>query len=317
MTTDSVLPERNYGFAAVVCIPTFRRPQHLEKTLASLVNQVTTARFAVVVVENENERRDGQAIADKVFAEGRLDGLCVVESRQGNCFAINRAFATGLERFPDAPYLLMIDDDEVAAPTWLDEMLRAARDSQADIVGGPVMRVFEADPDNAAKLHPLFNSPALPSGFVPTLFGSGNCLIARPVFEALGAPAFDLRFNFLGGGDMDFFTRCRLKGFKSYWNSAAIAIETVPVQRTAPDWMMSRGVTTGVINYTIDRKLYPYTSGYLMLWGKNFASLAISFGRAAALYRQTRRWLPALHPVLVSVGRGLAALGFSTAPYKA
>ena len=316
MTMDRVSAGRNDGFEAVVCIPTFRRPQHLAKTLASLSAQVTTARFAVVVVENENERREGQAVADKAFAEGHLHGLCVVESQQGNCSAINRAFATGLERFPEAPYLLMIDDDEVAAPTWLDEMLRAARDSQADIVGGPVMRVFEADPDNAAKLHPLFNSPALPSGFVPTLFGSGNCLISRRVFEALGSPAFDLRFNFLGGGDMDFFTRCRRKGFKSYWNSAAIAVETVPVQRTATDWMIRRGVTTGVINYTIDRKHHPHASGYLMLWGKNFASLALSFARAAELYRKTRHWLPALHPELVSVGRALAALGFSPAPYK-
>ena len=133
---------------------------------------------------------------------------------------------------------------------------------------------------------------------------------------ALGSPAFDLRFNFLGGGDMDFFTRCRRKGFKSYWNSAAIAVETVPVQRTATDWMIRRGVTTGVINYTIDRKHHPHASGYLMLWGKNFASLALSFARAAELYRKTRHWLPALHPVLVSVGRALGALGFSPAPYK-
>ncbi len=266
--------------------------------------------------ENDSAKSDGKAVADKFFAEGRLQGLSVVETRQGNCFAINRAFATGLQEFPGADYMLMIDDDEVASPSWVDEMVRAARDNDADLVGGPVLRVFESDPNSAAKMHPLFNCPAPPSGFVPSLFGSGNCLIARKAFEALDRPEFDVRFNFLGGGDMDFFTRCRLKGLRAFWNSRAIVVETVPVQRTAVHSMMRRGVTTGVINYTIDRKRHPHALGYIALWGKNIVSLPLSLIRAAQLYRQTRHWLPALHPVLVSLGRSLAALGFSPAPYK-
>lgn len=301
---------------AVVCIPTYLRPTHLEKTLSSLVNQISAPKFAVVVVDNDSRNCDGKRVADKFFAEGKLQGISVVESQQGNCFAINRAFSTGLNVFPQARYMLMIDDDEVAAPSWLEEMVRAAQDNEADLVGGPVLRVFEADLNGAAKLHPLFNSPALPSGFVASLWGSGNCLIARRVFEGLERPEFDLRFNFLGGGDMEFFTRCRLKGFRAFWNSNAIAVETVPAQRTAVNWMLHRGVTIGVINYTIDRKLRPRALGYVALWGKNLVSLPLSVIRAARLYRQTRHWLPALHPVLVSVGRSLAALGFSTVSYK-
>jgi hypothetical protein len=37
----------------VVCIPSFRRPQHLRLTLASLAAQRTGRRFAVVMVEND------------------------------------------------------------------------------------------------------------------------------------------------------------------------------------------------------------------------------------------------------------------------
>ena len=37
----------------VVCIPCFRRPQHLRLTLESLANQRTDRRFAVVIVEND------------------------------------------------------------------------------------------------------------------------------------------------------------------------------------------------------------------------------------------------------------------------
>jgi GT2 family glycosyltransferase len=302
---------------AVVCVPTFRRAGHLTRTLESLTVQIGDVKFAVVVVENDAPRCDGKVVADEFFAEGKLEGVCVVEHNQGNCFAINRAFATALETFPRAEYFLMIDDDEIADPRWLAEMVRAARQNRADIVGGPVLRSFDGPADRSARLHPLFNSPDRASGFVPAIYGSGNCLIARHVFETLDESQFDLRFNFLGGGDMDFFSRCRRRGFKTYWNSQAVAVESVPAQRTAIHWMLRRALTTGVINYTVDRKRHPDAIGYAALWIKNLLSLAYSFVRAAKLLAETRHWLPASFPVLVSVGRSLGALGFAPAPYKA
>jgi len=302
---------------AVICIPTFRRPRQLAETLASLIGQIGDVRFAVVVVENHAQRCEGKEVADAVFSSGALNGVCVVETNQGNCFAINRAFATGLANYPEAEYLLMIDDDEVAAPSWLAEMVRAARQTGADIVGGPVLRHFDGPADRSMRMHPLFNSPGFPSGFVPSLYGSGNCLIARHVFDALEEPEFDLRFNFLGGGDMDFFSRCRQRGFKSYWNSHAVAVESVPAQRLAMHWMFRRALTTGVINYTIDRKRHPHAVGYAGLWVKNLLSLPLSLLRAARLFAKTGHWLPASFPVLVSLGRSLGALGFAPAPYKA
>ena len=66
------------------------------------------------------------------------------------------------------------------------------------------------------------------------IYGCGNCLITRAVFERLGDPAFDLRFNFLGGGDTDFFVRCRQAGMKFHWAAEALITETVPPSRTSP-----------------------------------------------------------------------------------
>ena len=53
---------------AVICIPTFRRPGGLKKTLELLAAQVGTDRFAVVVVENDAERLEGKVVADAIFA---------------------------------------------------------------------------------------------------------------------------------------------------------------------------------------------------------------------------------------------------------
>ena len=44
----------------VVTVPTFRRPQQLLETLASLQAQETTRRFAVIVIENEAEKARGR-----------------------------------------------------------------------------------------------------------------------------------------------------------------------------------------------------------------------------------------------------------------
>src|SRR3954451_8906871 len=118
----------------VVCIPSFRRPVHLGKTLNSLAEQVTSQRFAVVVVENDGLRREGVPVAIEFFRAGKIPGLCVVEPRQGNCHAINAAFDTALASFPAATKLLMIDDDEIASPKWLQRMLDAAEASGAEVV---------------------------------------------------------------------------------------------------------------------------------------------------------------------------------------
>jgi len=56
------------GPEAIVCIPTFRRPTGLKKTLASLAAQVGTKNFAVVVVENDAEKLEGKRVADAIFA---------------------------------------------------------------------------------------------------------------------------------------------------------------------------------------------------------------------------------------------------------
>jgi glycosyltransferase involved in cell wall biosynthesis len=302
---------------AVVCIPTFRRPTGLKKTLESLAAQSGAPNFAVVVVENDADKLEGKRAADAVFDARTLSGLCVVERNQGNCSAINTAFRTARGNFPTAEFFLMIDDDEEASPTWLAGMIETARSSGAGLVGGPVVRRFESDAPASLQKHPLFYSTITGSGETASLHGTGNCLIRRSVLEALGEPTLDPRFNFLGGGDMDFFTRCRLAGFKSYWNADAEVFETVPAQRTRPGWVLARSVRTGVINYTVDQKRYPGLRGAAWLVLKNCISLGISPLRAARALLATGHWLPASHPLCLSIGRNLAALGLAPTPYRA
>jgi len=301
----------------VVCVPTYRRPAHLRLTLDSLARQRTGRRFAVVVAENEAEAREGAAVAQAVFAEGHLAGRVVVEARQGNCHAINAAFATALRHYGQARHILMMDDDEIADPDWLEAMVAAAERTGAGIVGGPVHPRLMAGARQALARHPAFLPAYAASGPVPMIYGSGNCLITRETFERLGLPAFDVGYNFLGGGDTDFFTRARRVGIRFHWAEDAVIGESVPEARLHPRWLAARGLRIGAINHRIEAKHAEGRTDRARLALKSAVLLPFSGLRALHLLVRTREPMIALHPIFVALGRCFSALGIEPEPYRA
>jgi GT2 family glycosyltransferase len=303
--------------ATVVCIPAFRRPKHLRATLESLATQRYDRPFAVVIVDNDAMARESVPVAHEFFDAGKLGGLCLVEPQQGNCHAINAVFETALATFPSARHFLMIDDDEIASPDWLALMVRAAETTGADVVGGPVWPVFDDAHKQTLERHPAFKPAYDVSGAVPMIYGCGNCLVTRSVFERLGAPTFDLRFNFLGGGDVDFFTRCRRAGMRFHWVAEAIITETVPEARSRPGWLALRGLRIGAINYHVQRKVARTLLSRAKLFAKVLALMPLSLFRAARLAAAEQKVLIALHPIIVAIGGALAVIGIEPHQYKA
>ncbi|MCM2454356.1 glycosyltransferase family 2 protein [Rhizobium sp. CG4] len=302
---------------AVVCIPSFRRPDGLKKTLASLATQQVDFSFAIVVIDNDGVGQEALAVTQSFLTDTGMLGQAFVEPQQGNCYAINSAFAKARSLYPSASYFLMIDDDEIASPIWLANMVRTAETLGVDIVGGPVIRAFDKPASKGVELHPLFGSIEAKTGPVDMIYGSGNCLLSKRVFERLEKPQFDVQFNFLGGGDMDFFTRSKRSGLRFGWSAEAIITEFVPVERMEPKWIMTRSLRTGIINYSIDRARRPGLQGAVMLQAKNVISLGLSLVRAVSVFAKTGQPLVATHPVLLSVGRVLASIGITLSPYKA
>lgn len=315
MAASSRSLDRSIGI--VVCVPCFRRPKHLRRTLESLANQRTGRRFAVLIVENDASGCESAAVATEFLQADRLHGLCLVEPRQGNCHAINAAFESALVTFPEATSLLMIDDDEIASPEWLVRMVDAAEATGADLVGGPVLPDFDDDMKRGLCHHPAFRPAYDASGPVPIIYGCGNCLIRRRVFERLADPAFDLKFNFLGGGDTDFFVRCRQAGMQFHWAADAVITETVPGSRTHPGWLVVRGLRIGAINYHIEVKAARTVWSRVRLLAKMVAMLPLSLLRAGRLVLTEHKAIIALHPITVAVGSVLASIGIEPQPYKA
>lgn len=300
----------------VVCIPCFRRPQHLRLTLDSLAGQRTPRSFVVVMVENDAAGRESAPVAAEYLTDGRLQGVCLVEKRQGNCHAINAAFETAQALFPAATRFLMIDDDEIASPDWLELMVRTAEATGADVVGGPVLPVFDDASKPWLARHPAFRPAYDYSGAVPLIYGCGNCLITRGAFERFDRPAFDLRFNFLGGGDCDFFVRCRDAGMTFHWTAEAVITETVPQNRTSLGWIAKRGLRIGAINYRVQVKAAQSAGGRARVFAQMLGRLPLSLVRSASLLA-TSKAIVAMHPALVALGSMLAAFGFAPKPYEA
>lgn len=301
---------------AVICVATFQRPDMLRRALYSLAKQRTQAPFAIVVVDNDPTGMDGVAIANTFFSAGLLSGVCVVEEQPGNCHACNRAFREARARFKSASYILMIDDDEVADPEWLEQMITACRTKQVDIVGGPVVPHFPRNTPAAYARHPIYWPAYNQSGFVPIIYGSGNFLMRKEAFDRLSHPEFNLDFNFLGGGDTDFFTRCRKSGMSFYWQQPARIVETVPRSRVQTAWALRRGLRIGAINYRVDRTWSSSIVGRATLVAKNVALVPVSVFRSLRLLAQAEPLLVSLHPMVVAAGRILASLGFEHEQYR-
>jgi GT2 family glycosyltransferase len=301
----------------VVTVPTFKRPAQVLETLASLKAQVTGRRFAVVLMENEADRREGAEAAAPLFEHGDLTGLIIIAHERGNCSAYNAGWETALTIFPNFRYLLVIDDDELADPLWLERMCAGAETLNVEILGGPQVPVFADGAQEHWAKHPVFAPPYSATGPVPALYSSGNLLLTRQVLERMGQPFLDLRFNFMGGGDSDFLSRAAQADFKLGWCAEAPVRETVPSRRTETDWVRARSLRNGVISTLVEKKKRAGTPfANMKVFAKSLALLAASPFRALLRLVKTSSPQIAIYPIYVALGRVMAEFGYANEQYR-
>lgn len=301
----------------VITLPTFRRPDHVLKTLQSLKAQITTRHFAIILVENEAENHEGATAAAPLFLNGECNGIIIVESARGNCNAYNAAWLTALHHFPNFQQLIVIDDDEIAAPDWLDRLCLAKETYQVDLVGGPQVPVFENAALNHWANHPVFSPPYHSNGKVPVLYSSGNLLVSRAVFDKMPFPFLDMAFNFTGGGDSDFISRSLVAGFTAAWSADAKVYETIPSRRLEGDWIRNRGLRNGMLSTWIEkRKRSQELFGNSKTFLKSLAILCLSPLKALVKGLQTKSLSIGLYYIHVGLGRVAAHFGYNHEQYR-
>lgn len=300
----------------VVSLPTFRRPDHLIATLKSLEAQRNAADLAVIVMENDADGLAGAKAAAAWLKTSTLSAVVIVAHQRGNCHAYNAGWAMALNLFPAFSHLAVIDDDEIATPDWLTLLLATATRTGADLVGGPQQPIFIEERLDSWRMHPVFASPYGETGPVPILYSSGNVMMARRVLETMPQPFLDPAFNFIGGGDSDFYRRCKAAGFKFAWCAQAAVLETVPDRRTEFSWLNARSLRNGAISAMIEKRQDPSMAGRVKALAKSMALLAASPWRGIRLGLRTRSFVTGLYHMQVAIGRLMAEFGFVNEQYR-
>jgi GT2 family glycosyltransferase len=299
-----------------ITLPTFRRPDHLIATLNSLEAQGRGDDTAVIVMDNDADALEGAKSAAEWLKSSRLKGLVIAAHQRGNCHAYNAGWQTALAEFPNLAHIAVIDDDELAAPGWLEGLLQTAERTGADLTGGPQAPVF-ADPAlDSLRRHPVFKPHYASSGPVPILYSSGNVLISRRVLDAMPRPFLDPAFNFIGGGDSDFYRRAKAKGFSFAWCAEAAVLETLPSRRAEFSWINARSLRNGAISAIIEKRQQPGLAGRLRILAKSLALLAASPLRGVRLAMATGSVMIGLYHLQVAMGRLMAEFGFVNEQYR-
>jgi len=258
--------------SVVLCIPTYRRPAGLRNLLENVAKLAYGGELSVIVVDNDPQRCEGRPIVESMSPQfPRLIGYAV-EPTPGHTFAYNRAFALACRSTPKPEYVAVLDDDEFPAPSWLEHMVQTAVHFKADVVGGPVFPVYE-EKDHWLTRTGLFMPPALQSGIVPMIFGAGSMLIRTSVLARYLAEPFPNEYAFTGGGDLDFFRRCRSDGCRFAWAGEAHVFETIPVSRLALSWLLRRAFRAGNDLTRVDRKYSPGLRHAAIRWIKGLGLL--------------------------------------------
>ncbi|MGI0524914.1 glycosyltransferase family 2 protein [Rhizobium giardinii] len=300
----------------VVTLPTFRRPEHLIKTLKTVISQEPGSPFAIVVMENDADGFEGAEAARTFFAGHRINAVVLIAHQRGNCHAYNAGWSMALTTYPNLKSIAVIDDDEIAAPDWLDRLISVHRQTRADLVGGPQLPDFEDQRRNDQKRHPVFMPHYETTGLVPILYSSGNVLITRPVLDAMPQPFLDPVFNFIGGGDSDFYRRCKENGFTFAWAAEAWVAETIPARRTEVSWIRARSLRNGAISALLEHRAAPGLAGRMKTIAKSLALLAASPVRGISLWRSTRLPAAGLYHFYVAWGRLMMELGLVNEQYR-
>ena len=183
---------------SAVIIPSYNRPDQLERCLNAVVTQ-DIEDFEIVVVD------DGSPTPLETVCK-RFGGKvrCLRQDNAGPATARNVG-----ARSTSASFIAFTDDDCQPRPDWLSK-LKSAHASQPDrLVGGAVFNALPEDPFASASqalcdyLYDYFDAA---HGRMP-FFTSNNIAMSRDRFEMIGG--FDQTFEWAAAEDRDFGLRWR------------------------------------------------------------------------------------------------------------
>ncbi len=294
----------------VIGIPTFKRPELLQKLLSSLVNEINQSVWLVVA---DNGCSDDTKAVVTAFAADFPRCFYVPIPERGLAPVRNGLVSAVTDLVPDWRWLAMLDDDGYVSEGWLARIVACSETYDAHLTGGPVEGVLPEGANILARNSIFARRRRWKTGLVDSLNTTQNLLISRKLLTLAPAPLFRNEYSASGGEDYDLFRRVRQSGGRIAWCDEAVVFEPTPENRLSHGSVLSRYYTTGIYMSQIDR----FYDGPRKTYTTAFKGFASSLLRTigAGFRRDRNAVAQGMLSTAHYAGRAVGLLGGSTARY--
>jgi succinoglycan biosynthesis protein ExoM len=213
---------------------------------------VSPSDFEIIVADDDPDRSAWDAIRHIVQSTGAP--LRYVESAAQNISACrNRCLETA-----KADWIAFIDDDQIAEPDLLREMISTAAKFKADAVQCYVRGMYPTETLGWMRAGAPYTYDYGPTGTELRSAATSGILFRRDMAGSREL-LFDTALGITGGEDADFFIRYIVLGGRIVSCREAVANEVVPVERVTPTYLQRKcrrhGHIYGRIVFTKKRRL--------------------------------------------------------------
>ena len=278
-------PGATSAAAVDVCVCTYNRPAIVEALRSLSLQEGCDGMKIRVVVADNAAQSSARSLVDAAARELGLD-VAYVHAPANNISVARNACLD----FATAEWIAFLDDDEVASPQWLSQLLAAARRGGWDAVLGPVQALYSPSAPAWIRTGDFHSQrPVYVRGRIETGY-TGNVLIRRSLIERQNL-RFRVELGRSGGEDADFLYRLSDAGGRIGFEQAALAFEPVVASRASLRWLLRRNFRAG---QTHGSRLHQRAPGVFRRSGKLLlaAAKAVFCALATAVYlrRRTQRY---------------------------
>jgi GT2 family glycosyltransferase len=271
----------------------------------------------IIVADNDAAGGAGIRVCEEFQQAGSPFALTVLAVEQRGISQARNALVAEALKDPCTEFIAMIDDDEWPLPGWIGSLLSTQERTDADIVGGPVERIFAAPVPAYLKNANLADFSRMRTGPVDFVDGTCNVLVRADLFRRREAPWFDPAFGLLGGEDTDLFLAMKLQGARFAWSNEAIVNEEMPRSRSSTLWMLKRAYRIGNTYGLVNRKHRPPGFGELREVAKIVATMALVTTSLVFFFWHPARRFEAARLGARVLGKMAGLLGHRHAEYQA
>lgn len=258
--------EKLRGRTITVGLCTYKRP-HVLETLRSIESQkgLASETIQIVVVDNDVEQSGRKYV--ETFAKETGVLVDYVSEPAKNIAAARNAVLENSKGL----WIAFIDDDELAEPDWLQNLLITADRFNATAVIGRVISIYPSNTPRWITEGGYFDRTDKSTGSRLEHGNTGCALINAEYLRDKGI-RFDPRFGLTGGEDSDLFFRVHKTGGRIVWCNEARVTEPVESNRLNAKYLSIKALRGGQTWIAFQRPFFDKKM-LAKVWLKTFAKV--------------------------------------------